>query len=291
MATFNESLSGISVASNTSSAPSIALASTTNPYTQAHTPFVDDNVSLPLDFTVYEPGHIQPGRTNELNLVVTWEGSLKDGFSIGCHIGAGTDFKEEGATKIFAYAIRNITRDKESRKTLKRSCYLASLEFVIPDHKIRTHPQSDIAASAVATTLKALYNGSNLPKTNTHPYFRGHGGTIVAATPEPSIAASLGKTTGKGNRRSYITVSKNKGSFRLAKQDSEMKGHMNQVASSPNYALYSLPCSLKWRCGDVDTMIREGDPDADRTLRSILRYTIPGDTHSPRPARCWGSGR
>jgi hypothetical protein len=263
MATYNESRSGISVVPNTSSAPSIALASTTNPYTQAYTPFVDDNVSLPLDLTVYEPGHIQPGRTNELNLVVTWEGSLEDGFSIGCHIGAGTNFTEEGATKIFADAIRNITRDEESGKTLKRSCYLASLEFVIPDHKVRTHPQSDIAASAVATTLKALYNGSNPPKTKTHPYFRGHGGTIVAATPEPSIAASLGKTTGKGNRRSYVTVAKNKGSFRLAKQDSEMKGHMNQVASSPNYALYSLPCSLEWQCGVVRTMIRQGDPDAE----------------------------
>jgi len=263
MATYDELVSGVSVVTEIPNTPNITLASTTNPYTELHTPFVDENVSLPLDITVHGKGVIQPGRPNELNFVVSWEGSLKDGFSIGCHIGAGTKFTEEGATNILADAIRKITRDKESRKTLDRSCYLASLDFVILDHKVRTHPQSDIAASAVATTFKALYLGSDLPKTKTQPYFRGHGGTIVAATPRPSIAASLGKTTGKGKRRSYVTVAKNEGSFRLAKQDSEMKGHMNEVASSPNYALYSLPCSLKWRCNDVDTMIREGDPDAE----------------------------
>jgi len=269
MATSDESVSGVSVVPEILNTPNITLASTTNPYTELHTPFVDENVSLPLDITVHGKGVIQPGRPNELNFVVTWEGSLKDGFSIGCHIGAGTKFTEEGATEILADAIRKITRDKESRKTLDRSCYLASLDFVIPDHKVRTHPQSDIAASAVATTFKALYRASDLPKPKTQPYFRGHGGAIVAATPEPSIAASFGKTTGKGKRRSYVTVARNEGLFRLAKPDSEMKGHMNEVACSSDYALYSLPCSIKW-CGDIDTMIREGDPDAEAKNERIL---------------------
>ena len=157
MATYNNSIPRGSVLIQTIYAPSVTLDSTNNPHSAIHDDSVGGSDPQPLDLTVYRKGFIEKGDSKMLHLVVSWEGSLEDGFAIGCHIGAGKDCKEERATETFSKAIRKILRDEGSEEIIRNSCHLASLVFVKPRKQQVTHSLWSIAASDVATTIKALY--------------------------------------------------------------------------------------------------------------------------------------
>jgi len=264
MATYNKSIPRGSALIETIYAPSVTLASTTNPYSAIHNDSVGDSDPQPLDLPVYRKGFIEKGDSKMLHLVVSWEGSLEDGFAIGCHIGAGKNCKEEHATDTFSKAIRKILRDEGSEEIIKKSCRLASLVFVKPRKQgVRYSPWS-IAASDVATTIKALYKWTEHPELKTQPVFRGYGGALVAASPDPAMSQLLDNATRSGSLQDQSTsMNEDTTLFRYAKQNSFLEGHMREVSSSRDYALYSLPCPLKWRHGGVDITIIKGDPDAE----------------------------
>ena len=263
MTTYNDSIPGGSAVPQTTYAPSVTLPSPTNPYSATHITSVDDSIPQPLDLTVYGKGFIHPGGSQALNLVVSWEGSLEDGFAIGCHIGAGRDFKEEGGTEVFSNIIKKILREGGSRKLIENSCCLASLRFLGPPKSRIKHSPSSLAASDIATTIKALYKRGNHPELHTEPVFRGFGGALAVASSGPPMSLTLDDASCSGNLQ-YQSTSMNKGTtlFRYATQNAFLEGHMRQVASNSDYALWSLPCSLKWRCGDDKITLFDGNPNA-----------------------------